>query len=246
MQRRHFIKMMGASLAIWQTSTLSSPFSSALGDATHIFNTPKSPKIIWLVLRGAMDSLHAVVPTFDSNLATLRPTLIKPIKSSLLPLERGFALHPSFVNLHQWYKQNQFIPVVAVGTGYGARSHFDGQDFLESGSAQMSHESGWLGRAVAIKHKKALAVAQSTPISLRQQITQADITTWYPSNLKNADDDIYHTLAKMYENDQLLAERLASGGEMKAMVGMNAMQVKKGNLINLARSCAKLMTEQRN
>jgi len=244
MQRRQFIKMMGASLAVWQTGGVSAPISAALNASSPVIKNAGSPKIVWLVLRGAMDSLHGVVPTFETELATLRPSLYEAIHTKLLPLERGFALHPSFANLHRWYQQKQFLPIVAVGTGYGARSHFDGQDFLESGSAKMSHESGWLGRAIAIKHKKALAVAQSTPISLRQKDNKAVVTTWYPTNLKNADNDIYHTLTEMYATEPLLSQRLAEGGEMKAMVGMEAMKVKKGNLINLAKSCAKLMTEQ--
>jgi len=231
--RRKFIKMAGASLAI-----LSFPMSSAFA-----FESKKQTvknKIVWVLLRGAQDSLHTIVPTFDPQYKVLRPKLSTSFKSPLLSLEKGFALHPSLKNLHAWYQEKQLLPIVAVSSGYARRSHFDGQDFLESGKSDIDHDSGWLARAIDIKQKRALAVSRSTPISLR---SSDSVNTWYPSNLKSSDDDIYSALAKLYQNDELLKENLEDGLEVRGLVGEQKRNKKKrqGKFIDLTKACAKLM-----
>ncbi|WP_416305125.1 DUF1501 domain-containing protein [Neptunicella sp. SCSIO 80796] len=237
MQRRDFIKALGAGLVVF------SPPMLALGaEITH--SKAATAKIVWVVLRGAMDGLHALVPVSDPDLNVHRPKLVGGIKSGLLPLNNDFALHPSLVNLHSWYLDKQLLPVVAVSSGYQQRSHFDGQDYLESGLPEINHDSGWLARAVEIRHKQALAIARSTPISLRDDNTnKAQVSTWYPSGLKSADEDLYQSLIKMYERDPLLSSRLADGLETGQMAGMNVnAEKRKGKFTDLTRSCAQLMS----
>ncbi|PKG81876.1 hypothetical protein CXF85_16845 [Colwellia sp. 75C3] len=236
MQRRQFIKSMAATLVLFKTPNAVAKALSA--------SSPKSgnKKIIWVVLRGAMDSLHTLVPTFDTELSVLRPKLLASIKDDLLMLDNGFALHPSLSNLHQWYKKGELLPITAVSSGYAKRSHFDGQDYLESGLANIDHDTGWLGRAVNMKDKQALAIANSTPISLRS----SEASTWYPSQLKEADEDVYQALMKMYQNDELLINRLEDGLAVKemadTMVGDRTLNIKKkGQFIELSKSCANLM-----
>ncbi|MFT6780078.1 MAG: hypothetical protein ACJAV1_004027, partial [Paraglaciecola sp.] len=185
LSRRKFIKMTSASLAV-----LSFPTGSVFA-AESLKTNKNSPKIVWVVLRGALDSLHTVIPTFDQQYKKLRPKLSSSFKAPLLLLEKGFALHPSLINLHQWYQEKMMLPIVAVSSGYAKRSHFDGQDFLESGKGEIDQDSGWLARAIDIKNKKALAISRSTPISLR---SSDQVNTWYPSNLKGSDDEIYSAL----------------------------------------------------
>ena len=234
--RRKFVKMAGASLVVLSLPTrLSFAIES-------VEKTKNNPKIVWILLRGALDSLHTIVPTFEPAYKKLRPTLSSSFKSSLLPLEKGFALHPSLKNLHQWYQEKSLIPVVAVSSGYSKRSHFDGQDFLESGKHEIDHDSGWLARAIEIKNKKALAISRSTPISLRGS---KQVNTWYPSTLKNADDDIYSALNQLYQYDKVLKNNLTKGLEIKGLVGINNSKNKrkKGKFVELAKACAKLMKE---
>ena len=239
LSRRKFIKMAGAGLAV-----LSFPMSSALAFETK--NNPKhNPKIVWVLLRGALDSMHTIVPTLDAQYAQLRPKLSKSFKSPLLPLEKGFALHPSLPNLHQWYQEKSLLPIVAVSSGYPKRSHFDGQDFLESGKGEIDHDSGWLARAIEVKNKSALAVARSTPISLRSSLVNAEqVNTWYPSKFKSADEDIYAALNKLYQNDEALKEKLTSALAVKGLVDDNGQNKRKGKFNDLAKSCAKLMTTE--
>ena len=179
LSRRKFIKMAGAGLAVL-SFPMSPAFAFEAGSKVKS-NFKHKPKIVWVVLRGALDSLHTIVPTFDAQYAQLRPKLSASFKGPLLPLEKGFALHPSLTNLHQWYQEKSLLPIVAVSSGYPRRSHFDGQDFLESGKDEIDHDSGWLAREIAVKNKSALAVARSTPISLRSPLANSEqVNTWYP------------------------------------------------------------------
>lgn len=230
--RRKFVKMAGAGLAC-----LSFPMGTAL--ASTSVKGKENTKIVWVVLRGALDSLHTIVPTNDPQYKVLRPKLSSSFKKPLLPLANGFALHPSLENLSQWYKDKSLLPVVAVSSGYPRRSHFDGQDFLESGKGHIDHDSGWLARAIDVKNKKALAIARSTPISLR---SSNQVDTWYPSNLKSANDDIYTALADLYKGDELLKEGLESGMSVRGMlIEKEKSKKKKGKFLDLTTSCAKLM-----
>ena len=221
--------MAGAGLIVWNTPRVLCAAESQV---------PNS-KIIWVLLRGALDSLHTIVPTFDEDLVKLRPTLSGAIADKLLPLDRGFGLHPSLKNLHAWYQDGDFLPIVAVSSGYDARSHFDGQDFLESGKAAIDYDSGWLGRAIDVRSKRAIAIARATPISLRDG---ARVDTWFPSNLKDVDDDIYASVAALYEDDDKLRASLQSGLNARNMAMGESGPRRQGKFVDLARSCSSLMS----
>lgn len=233
MERRNFIKALGASLVLFQTPLL------AMSLEANQLTSTQPAKLVWVVLRGAMDSLGTVVPTFDTNLLKQRPKLAKGIKEQLLPLDNGYGFHPALANLHQWYKDKQLLPIVAVSSGYTERSHFDGQDYLESGLANIDHNSGWLARAISQKNVNAIALARSTPISLRKT-PQAN--TWYPSRLKDADSDVYQALSSMYADDKLLLDRLNQG---LALQGLTQQESNKSNgkFVDLSKTCAKLMID---
>ena len=228
MQRRHFLKLMGTGLVVWQTPVFATGTEK------------KNKKIVWIILRGAMDSLHAVVPVFDKHLAQHRGDLIKPIKDQLLPLDRGFGLHPDLAYLHKLYQDKQFSPVVAVATLYRERSHFDAQDLLESGQTPVDHDSGWLARAVTQHHGTGLAVARSVPIVLRGS---KDIQTWYPSNLPDAEQDLYARLMELYKNDAKLSARLQEAIETQNRVG-EINTKRRPKLEELAKSCAILLQDE--
>ncbi|WP_077341768.1 DUF1501 domain-containing protein [Pseudocolwellia agarivorans] len=232
MKRRHFIKTIGASLVLFQGTALASKAKALKGSQAN------TKKIVWVVLRGGLDSLHTIVPTFEADLVKLRPSLYKSVKDKLLPLDNGFAFNPALKHLHTWYKNKELIPVVAVGSGYKRRSHFDGQDFLESGLTKINEDSGWLARALKHKNKKALAVSRSTPVSLRGS---DNTSTWYPSSLKDADDDVYAALGKLYAEDALLSSRLKEGLNIQDMAGSAVSEKRKGKFIDLTKACAQLL-----
>ena len=247
LSRRQLVKMAGAGMAML-SFPMNSVFAMSAGGKTTLtagVGVKDSPKIIWVILRGALDSLHTIVPTFDKQYTQLRPNLSRSFKSPLLPIDKGFALHPSLSNLHQWYQEKSLLPIVAVSSGYSKRSHFDGQDFLESGKGEVDHDSGWLARAIEAKNASALAVSRTTPISLRSTTINAEkVNTWYPSKHNNADEELYAALGKLYQHDDVLNNALASALEVKHLVGVDGKSKRKGKFKDLANSCAKLMSSE--
>lgn len=228
MERRQFIRSAAASLALWHTGLIAKPLVGAKGQ----------PKLIWLVLRGALDSLETVIPAFDQQLGSLRPTIKLAPPELTQKMQHGFVLHPSLKHLYSWYQKKQLLPIVAVGSGFAKRSHFDGQDYLESGLPQTQHDNGWLARAITLKQHAALAVSQSTPISLRGS---GDVNTWFPTKLKHADQDLYQTLSKMYQHDDQLSTSLSDGLAQRALTMGKSMTKKSGKFAALAKGCGQLM-----
>jgi len=137
------------------------------------------------------------------------------------------------------YQQKEFLPIVAVHSGYPKRSHFDGQDYLESGKSTIDHDSGWLARAIEQKQLQAMAINNSIPVSLRGS---EKVMTWYPSNLKQSSPDIYQQLMALYQDDELLLSRLKEGLEVKAMTGMESLKKRRAKFTDLTKACTKLMS----
>ncbi|TLU67407.1 DUF1501 domain-containing protein [Thalassotalea litorea] len=233
MRRRQFIKALTASLA-----TIHTPLLAANRLALNPNRSGKPAKLVWVVMRGAMDSLHTVVPTFESQLSSYRPNLYPAIKDDLLAIDKGFGLHPAMTYMHELYKQNQLLVINAVSSGFTERSHFDGQDFLESGLAHIDADTGWLGRAAASRVNKAIAVANSVPISLRGY---DKVTTWYPSRFHSADASVFDALEDLYQSDKLLSKRLAQGLELRQLTSEGRGGYNRGRFVDLAQSCGRIL-----
>src|SRR5919109_2427909 len=111
----------------------------------------RDPRMLTIILRGALDGLAAVAPVGDPNWVKLRgdKALILDGQTPALPLDSLFALNPAMPNLHRLYKAGAATIVHAAATPYRERSHFDGQDVLESGlSKPGATDTGWLNRAL--------------------------------------------------------------------------------------------------
>src|ERR1700744_4463522 len=95
----------------------------------------RDPRFLVIVLRGALDGLATVAPVGDPDWVRLRGdkalTLDGPMAA--LPLDNFFALNPAMPNLHRMYRAGNASVVHAAASPYRERSHFDGQDVLESG-----------------------------------------------------------------------------------------------------------------
>jgi len=108
-------------------------------------------RLVTIVLRGALDGLSSVAPVGDPDYADLHGALALSLAGDhpALPLDGFFALNPAMPNFARLFKAGQGAVVHAVATGYRERSHFDGQDVLESGyPAPGRTDSGWLNRAL--------------------------------------------------------------------------------------------------
>src|SRR5690242_6172277 len=118
---------------------------------------PNKKKMVVLFQRGAMDGLNVVVPFAEPNYYRLRPTIAIPQPSrggqdAALDLDGFFGLHPSLQPLQPLFRSNQLAIVHAVGSPDPTRSHFDAQDFMESGTPGVkATDDGWLNRALQSK-----------------------------------------------------------------------------------------------
>lgn len=193
----------------------------------------RDPRLLVIVLRGALDGLGAVAPVGDPDWVSLRGdrALLLDGKPPALPLDGFFALNPAMPNLHRMYQAKQALIVHAVATPYRERSHFDGQDVLESGLARPgATDTGWLNRAllamqsdgrVDLRGSRALGVGRVTPLIVRGR---APVMTWAPQRLLPASDDTQARLLDLYRHtDQKLAAALDERIRLAAIGGTTAM-----------------------
>jgi uncharacterized protein (DUF1501 family) len=119
-----------------------------LATARASFGDPGATGALVVVfLRGGMDGLSVVVPGDDPHLLAARPDIAVPGRT-LLPLDRGFGLHPALAPLHELWKQGRLTAVPAVSTPDISRSHFQAQDCLERGGSSSGAAEGWLDRVL--------------------------------------------------------------------------------------------------
>ncbi|HVZ14073.1 MAG TPA: DUF1501 domain-containing protein, partial [Bauldia sp.] len=137
-----------------------------------------------------------------------------------LPLDGFFGLNQAMPALHGMYTANEAAIVHAAATAYRDRSHFDGQDVLESGmTAPHASDTGWLNRVAAalpagdrVRPANGLAASPTVPLILRGA---APILTWTPPGFRPADSDTTARLADLYgESDPELARVFAAGTDV--------------------------------
>lgn len=164
-------------------------------------NAATDRRFVFIIQRGAADGLNIVIPYADPGYARLRGSLaIHPEEAT--KLDGTFALHPSLSELADFYRQKQALFVHAVASPYRERSHFDGQNVLETGGANAYQlKDGWLNRLVTLlpqSHGKAIAFAPTIPAALRGA---AEVMSFAPSNLANAPEDLLTRVTQLYEAD---------------------------------------------
>jgi uncharacterized protein (DUF1501 family) len=151
--RRGFLKAGG--LALFGVGMGGVPsFIARAANQTKIHSPYKKNKILVCIFqRGAMDGLMAVTPFTDNYLKAARPTLFMDASSqgSLIDLDGKFGLHPGFKSFASLFKEKQLAIVHGMGSPNNTRSHFDAQDYMESGTPfNKGTSSGWLNRAVGL------------------------------------------------------------------------------------------------
>jgi len=171
--RRVFLKNSG--IAMVGLSSLPAFLQRAVASTAM----PNKKKLVVLFQRGAMDGLNAVIPFGEPSYYSMRPTIAIPRPSSGsqeagIDLDGFFALHPSLRPLEPLFRQNQLAIVHAVGSPDSTRSHFDAQDYMESGTpGRKATEDGWLNRAVQLRPDpkaspfRAVAMGANLPRTLR-------------------------------------------------------------------------------
>jgi uncharacterized protein (DUF1501 family) len=154
MQRRVFVKNGALALV---TLGLSPSFLRRTAFGMELAGARKGKLLICLFQRGAADALSMVVPHGEAAYYRLRPSIAIPRPSraddgGAIDLDGFFGLHPSLSALAPLYRQGMLAPIHAVGSPSATRSHFDAQDYMESGTPDVkSTTGGWLNRYLAVR-----------------------------------------------------------------------------------------------
>jgi len=110
--------------------------------------TSGKKRLVVVFQRGAADGLNIVVPHGESAYYSMRPTINIP-RQNVIDLDGFFGLHPSMSSFQQLWKDGHLAIVHAAGSPDTTRSHFDAQDYMESGTPGVkATEDGWLNRAL--------------------------------------------------------------------------------------------------
>jgi uncharacterized protein (DUF1501 family) len=198
----------------------------------------RDPRFLTIVLRGALDGLAVVAPVGDPDWGKLRgdKALLLTGSTPALPLDDFFALNPAMPNLHRLYQAGQATIVHAVATPYRERSHFDGQDVLESGVPKPgASDTGWLNRTLAALEpagradphpRQAFAVGPITPLVVRGP---APVLSWVPPKLPPVGDDTTMRLLDLYSHtDPTFARVLEERIGLAAIARADAMNSEPG------------------
>jgi uncharacterized protein (DUF1501 family) len=227
LKRREFLQAGALGLGgAFLTSRLAFAGSGANADQS---------RLVFILMRGALDGLAAVPPYGDPDYSSLRRELALKAPGTpggVLPLNSFFGLHPSLAFLGESYAARELVVFHAIASPYRERSHFDGQDVLENGCIQPhAVQTGWLNRAlVSLQSGRGqakelgVAVGQNVPLVMRGP---AAVTSWSPSKLPALDEDTLERISDLYAGDPLLAARLADALAADAIAessdGMAAM-----------------------
>jgi len=175
-----------------------------VGPQIAFASVPSDRRFVFIIQRGAADGLNIVIPYADPDYARLRRELaIDP--ATAIKLDGHFALNPAMPEVGKMYAAGQALFVHATASPYRDRSHFDGQNVLETGgTTPYAQRDGWMNRLTALMPRskdEAIAFAPTVPPALRGA---ADVTSFAPSSLPQPTDDLLARVGRMYQADQQL------------------------------------------
>jgi uncharacterized protein (DUF1501 family) len=225
--RRTILKTMAAAggLALWDT-----PIRYAFAAV------PTERRFVVVILRGALDGLALVPPHGDKDYAAARGVLALSTSGTnpLHDLDGFFGLHPSLGNVKAMYDAKEVAIFHNICSPYRDRSHFDGQNVLETGGAGPHVlQDGWLNRALVPMGlgdgEHALAVAQTPPLLLSGP---SRATSWMPATLPAPDETFLAHVKLLYAKDAVLSASLASALELQtqAHAAMDDPATKKSGM----------------
>jgi len=206
MNRRHFL---GGAAASAGAMLLAPSIAFAAVASPHRF--------VFVIQRGAADGLNTVVPYADPAYASLRGELAIDT-SKAYKLDGTFSLHPALLEMSKMYADGQALFVQAVASPYRDRSHFDGQNVLETGGLRPYQlKDGWLNRLVSMlpsARDNAIAFAPTLPLALRGP---AEVTSYAASSLPQAQDDLLLRVSQLYQGDAQLHALWASAMQTRSL-----------------------------
>ncbi len=177
MKRREFVQVLAGATLI--------PIGINAWVARGMAQTENNKRLIVVFLRGAVDGLNVVVPYQDTNYYEARPTiaLATPGESEgVINLDGYFGLHPALNNLMPFWQEKSLAFIHACGSPESTRSHFDAQDYMESGTPGVKNiDTGWLNRLLANlpkgKPTQAVNLGSTTPRILQGTMPVANLAS---------------------------------------------------------------------
>ncbi|AOZ05710.1 DUF1501 domain-containing protein [Cupriavidus malaysiensis] len=176
-------------------------------------------RFVFIIQRGAADGLDTLIPYADPGYARLRGALaVDPAQAARL--DGTFALHAALAETARMYALGQALLLHAVASPYRDRSHFDGQNVLETGGkAPYLVKDGWLNRLAGLLPRRdddAIAFAPTVPAALRGA---APVSSYAPSALPSAPDDLLLRVGQLYARDAELHPLWAAAMQARGLAG---------------------------
>ena len=183
-------------------------------------NAPTDKRFVVVILRGALDGLAAVPPHGDPNYKSVRGVLALDTTgtNALHDLDGHFGLHPALINMKAMWDAKELAAFHNISSPYRDRSHFDGQNVLETGGTGPHLLSdGWLNRSLAplglANGDGALAVASTPPLMLAGA---SKATSWTPEVMPEPDKAFLERVRALYAHDPVLESALDRALETEA------------------------------
>ena len=188
MGRRNFLKGTLGTLYMMATPNMAFPDTKI---------TEK--RLLIVLLRGGMDGLASIPPIGDKNLSKIRKDVLV---NGAADLDGFFGINPSLKFLGSEYHQGRAAFVHATSFPYTGRSHFDGQNIMETGGEQAyALTSGWVGRAMNAAGYSSLSVSLPIPIILRGNELNSN---YFPTNFRKVNPAVYSGVQQMWKEDPQL------------------------------------------
>lgn len=189
--RKAFLKQAGLALFSIGVGGVPTFLAKAAGSDKLLRPYKKNKVLVFIFQRGAMDGLMAVTPFTDPFIKTARPTLFMDAAKSatgksLIDLDGRFGLHPSMAAFENLLREKRLAIVHGMGSPNNTRSHFDAQDYMESGTPfNKGTASGWLNRAVGLLGHDATPFRAVSMTSAMPRSFYGDNETIAISNLQD-------------------------------------------------------------
>lgn len=202
--------------------------------------------VVAIFQRGAVDGLNVVVPYGESAYYAARPT-IAIARSAAIDLDGFFGVHPSLGSLVPYFKDRSAAFVHAVGSPDSTRSHFDAQDFMESGTPGLkSTQDGFLSRAVSCSLEKdpsplrAVAMSPSMPRILSGNIDAIAMTNISQFGIRGG-SDVASSFESMYGSSSFEATKILKATDPAKLQPENGAVYPNGPLSQSLRQIAQLI-----
>ena len=217
MKRRKFLAQMALA-----TGGMLIPVGSKSWIARGANQIKNPQRLVVILLRGGIDGLNVVVPHQEKDYYEVRPSIAIPYPGEpegLIDLDGFFGLHPALSALMPFWRQKDLAFIYNSGSPDETRSHFDAQDYIESGTPGVkSTPDGWLNRLLAIlppdRLTQALNVGIKTPRILQGNMTVANLRPGTNSLQKLSIDrpGVHNAFDSLYSDDSELAQAYRKGG----------------------------------